>query len=76
VGMPPRPMKKAVTEMLTILDAMVAQMYVEERLAEANRERMLRSVERAYRGQRETLRTRMGRTLVRAGQRLEAAPAA
>jgi hypothetical protein len=56
--------------------ALLAQMYVEERLDDAARERMLRSVERAYRGQRATLRARMGRTLVRVGQRMEAAATA
>jgi hypothetical protein len=58
--------------MLTAQHELLTQMYVEERMDEASRERMLRSVERAYRGQRAPLRMRMGRTLVRVGQRLKA----
>jgi hypothetical protein len=73
--MPPRIEKKAVTAMLTAQHELMAQVYVEERLDEATRERMLRGVERAYRGQRAPLRMRMGRTLVRVGQRLDAAAA-
>jgi hypothetical protein len=59
--------------MLALHHELLTQMYVEERLDEATREQMLRSVERAYRGQRVPLRARMGRTLVRVGSRLEAA---
>jgi hypothetical protein len=67
-------------DMLTTQLDLLAQTYVEERLDEAARERMLRRVEREYRAQRQqretTLRARMGRTLVRVGQRLEAAATA
>jgi hypothetical protein len=66
--------------MLTAQIEVMSQMYVEERLNDAAREQMLRSVERGYRAQRQrqgtTLRARMGRTLVRVGQRLEAAATA
>ncbi len=62
--------------MLTAQIELMTQMYVEERLDHARREHMLRSVERAYRGQRAPLRLRMGRTLIRVGQRLEAAATA
>lgn len=53
-------------------------MYVEERLDDAARERMLREVERARRSQRPkvALKARLGRTLVSVGQRLEMAGAA
>lgn len=57
---------------------MLTQMYVEERLDDAARERMLREVERARRSQRPkvALKARLGRTLVSVGQRLEMAGAA
>lgn len=60
--------------MLSLQDVLLAQVYVEERLAEASRERLLRAVERARRAQRQNvaLKVRIGRTLVRVGQRLEA----
>lgn len=59
--------------MLSLHHELLTQMYVRERLDEATREHLLQSVERTYRGQRVPLRARMGRTLVRVGNRLEAA---
>lgn len=64
--------------MLSLEYILLTQMYVEERLNDAARERMLREVERARRSQRErlALKVRLGRTLVSVGQRLEMAGAA
>ena len=60
--------------MLSLQNVVLAQVYVEERLAEASHERLLRAVERARRAQRQNvaLKARVGRVLVRVGQRLEA----
>lgn len=49
----------------------LAQMYLEQRLADAAHERLLRQVERAH-GPRPALAARFGALLVRAGRRLEA----
>ncbi len=64
--------------MLSLQSVALAQMYVEERVAQAAREQMLQEAERARRAQRTTvaLKARVGRTLVTVGQRLEAAGAA
>jgi hypothetical protein len=69
---------KAVKAMLPLQDVVLAQMYVEERIAQAAREYMLQEAERAQRAQRTkvALKARVGRTLVTVGQRLEAAGAA
>lgn len=75
MGLPPRPYTKAVHAMMTLQQIMMSQMYVEERLAQAERDYLLDTVERAQRRRSGTLKTRVGRTLVRVGRRLEAAPA-
>ncbi len=64
--------------MLSLQDVVLAQMYVEERIAQAAREHMLQEAEGAQRAQRAkvALKARVGRTLVTVGQRLEAAGAA
>jgi len=64
--------------MLSLHHELLSQMYVEERLERASRERLLRAVERAQRTQRGSvaLTARLGRTLVNVGQRLQAAGAA
>jgi homoserine kinase len=69
---------KVVNTMLPLQEVVLAQMYVEERIAQAAREQLLREAERVQRAQREkvALKARVGRTLVTVGQRLEAAGAA
>jgi len=64
--------------MLSLQDVVLAQMYVEERIAQAAREQLLQEAEGAQRAQRAkiALKARVGRTLVIVGQRLEAAGAA
>jgi hypothetical protein len=56
----------------------LARMYVEERIAQAEREYLLQEAGRVQRAQRAkvALKARVGRTLVIVGQRLEAAGAA
>ncbi len=78
VGFPLRPAKKAVKPMSELQHMMLPQMYVEERLAKAAHERLLREAERVRRARpmvRVALKARLGRTLVSVGQRLEAAEA-
>ncbi len=69
---------KVVNTMLPLQEVVLAQMYVEERIAQAAREQLLREAERVQRAQREkvALKARVGRTLDTVGQRLEAAGAA
>ncbi|MGI8689449.1 MAG: hypothetical protein ACR2M3_12820 [Thermomicrobiales bacterium] len=64
--------------MLSLQSVALARMYVEERIAQAEREQLLQEAERAQRAQRAkvALAARVGRTLVIVGQRLEAAGAA
>lgn len=61
--------------MLDIQDLRVSQMYVEERLRKAAHEMILREAEQGNRARRRrvALKVRLGRALVRVGQRLEAA---
>jgi len=78
VGFPLRPTTKAVSTMLTLQHEMMAQMYVEERLAMAAKEQLVREATQARRTRRAklALTARVGRTLVAVGQRLEAVGAA
>lgn len=78
MGFPLRPAKKAVIEMFNLQHVALAQMYIEERMKQAEREHMIQEAERAQRSQRAkvALKARVGRTLVTVGQRLEAAGAA
>ncbi len=64
--------------MLSLQNVLLAQMYLEERREDAAKERLLQEAERVQRAQRAkvALKTRVGRTLVTVGQRLEAAGAA
>jgi uncharacterized protein (DUF2252 family) len=64
--------------MLSLQNVALAQMYVQERIAQAEREHLLQEAERVRRAQRAkvALKARVGRTLVTVGQRLEAAGAA
>ncbi|MDQ6908338.1 MAG: hypothetical protein M3176_16065 [Chloroflexota bacterium] len=64
--------------MLTAQHEMMAQMYVEERLAMAEKRQLVHEAVQAQRAQRTklALTARVGRTLVTVGQRLEAAGAA
>lgn len=77
MGFPLRPAKKAVNTMFNLQHVALAQMYVEERVKQAEREHLLQEAERAQRSQRAkvALKARVGRTLVTVGQRLEAAGA-
>ena len=61
--------------MLSLQHVALAQMYIEERLEQAEREHLLQEAERVQRAQRAkvALKARVGRTLVTVGQRLEAA---
>ena len=78
MGFPLRPATKAVNTMFSLQHMALAQMYVQERIEQAEREHLLQEAERARRAQRATvaLKARVGRTLVTVGQRLEAAGAA
>ncbi len=78
VGFPLRPATKAVNTMLSLQNVALAQMYIEERIEQAEREHLLQEAERAQRAQRSkgALTARVGRTLVTVGQRLEAVGAA
>lgn len=49
----------------------LSRLYVEQRLADADRERLLLQAKESA-GPRQTLATRLGGTLIRAGRRLEA----
>lgn len=53
-------------------EVMMARLYAEERLREAARERLIGESRRARR-QKWVLAARVGRTLIRVGERLEAA---
>ncbi len=63
--------------MLSLQSVALAQMYVEERVAQAACERLLHEAERVQRARRAkiALTARVGRTLVTVGHRLEAAGA-
>lgn len=64
--------------MLSLQNEVLAQMYVQDRIKQAEREHLLQEAERVQRAQRAkvALKARVGRTLVTVGQRLEAAGAA
>lgn len=64
--------------MLTLQHEMLTRMYVEERLAKAAKEQLVREAVRVRRAQHAklALTARVGRTLITVGQRLEAVGAA
>ena len=61
--------------MLTLQQMMIVRLYIEERLAQAERDYLLDTLARARRRRGGTLKARFGRALVRVGHRLQATPA-